>query len=352
MLLRLPESLTRFRMRKRKSKYTLPLTVSLAVICALILVIGLTTKHRNRANSFVFIPHGSSISRIARILDSSDVISNRYLFMAMAKLTANGSRLQSGVYKFPEKNTILEVVTILAEGSHQVAAQITIPEGATIKSIAGLLFSKCNIRPDSFIGRTRDKAFIRSLGIPAASLEGYLMPDTYIIRFDDPIDKIIRLMVQQYKSYFSSNLVNRARERKMTIHEVLTMASIVEGETGIGSERARIAGVYYNRLKRNMLLQADPTIQYIIPDSPRRLFFKDLEIESSYNTYRHKGLPPGPINNPGRAAIHAALYPETHSFYYFVADGKGGHRFSHTAAEHDLAVQAYRKIQQAKRNGT
>lgn len=339
-------------MARKKKKYRLPLITAALVIVALLLIIGVTTKHRSKTNSIVIIPHGGSITRIAFLLDSSDVITNRFLFMAYAKLAGKGSKLHSGVYKFPEKNSVIDIIDILTEGSHQVAAQITIPEGSTLKAIAGILFSKCYVRPDSFLARTKNKSFIKSLGIAAPTLEGYLMPDTYIFRFDDPIDRIIKLMSRKLKEYCSQKIMDRIRERNMTLHQVLTMASIVEGETGLGSERARIAGVYYNRLKRNMLLQADPTIQYIIPDSPRRLFYKDLEIESPYNTYKHRGLPPGPINNPGKAAIQAALYPETHTFYYFVADGKGGHRFSRTASEHDIAVQAYRKIQNEKRNGT
>ena len=129
----------------------------------------------------------------------------------------------------------------------------------------------------------------------------------------------------------------------MTMHQVLTLASIVEGESGIDEERPMIAGVYWNRLKNRMRLEADPTIQYVLPDGPRRLFHRDLRLGSPYNTYRNYGLPPGPINNPGKKAILATLYPEKHQYLYFVATGVGGHRFSRTYAEHQKAARAYRR---------
>jgi len=129
----------------------------------------------------------------------------------------------------------------------------------------------------------------------------------------------------------------------MNMHEILTMASIVEGETRVADERARVAGVYYNRLNIGMLLQADPTIQYIVSDSPRRILYRDLSINSPYNTYMYGGLPPGPVNNPGPAAIHAALYPESHEYYYFVADGEGRHTFTRNYEEHLRAVRRFRE---------
>jgi len=138
-------------------------------------------------------------------------------------------------------------------------------------------------------------------------------------------------------------LQQQAKKMKMTIGQVLTMASIVEGETVLDRERPIIAGLYYNRLHRGMKLEADPTIQYIIPDGPRRLFYNDLRIDSPYNTYKKYGLPPGPINNPGRKSILAALYPARHNYLYFVADGLGGHRFARTYEEHLRNVRAYRR---------
>jgi UPF0755 protein len=142
----------------------------------------------------------------------------------------------------------------------------------------------------------------------------------------------------------------RAKELGFTTHQVITLASIVEGEAMYEDEKPRIAGVYLNRLKRNMPLEADPTIQYIIPDGPRRLYYKDLTIQSPYNTYLNKGLPPGPVNNPGKSSILAVLYPEKHKFLYFVSDGRGRHVFSKTYVEHLTAVRRYRKLLVSKKS--
>jgi UPF0755 protein len=143
--------------------------------------------------------------------------------------------------------------------------------------------------------------------------------------------------------FYVDSLQKRQEEVKLTLPQVLTLASIVEGEAHLDRERPIIAGVYLNRLKKRMRLEADPTVQYVIPDGPRRLLFSDLRYDSPYNTYLYYGLPPGPINSPGRKSILAVLYPEKHSFLYFVADGTGGHVFTKNYLEHQKAVKAYRQ---------
>jgi UPF0755 protein len=174
-------------------------------------------------------------------------------------------------------------------------------------------------------------------------LEGYLMPNTYQFYWQTDEEEIIKIIVQEFWKVYNDTFIRRTESLGLTVNEVITMASIVEAETNIASERAVVAGVYYNRIKRKMLLQADPTIQYLLDDGPRRLKYKDLQIESPYNTYRNVGLPPGPVNNPGRDAIIAALYPANHSYLYFVASGGGGHLFSSNYSKHQSAVQKYRK---------
>jgi UPF0755 protein len=191
-----------------------------------------------------------------------------------------------------------------------------------------------------------DRKFLSSLGIEAHSLEGYLLPDTYLFSWQTDETEILRTFVNAFRNFYVDSLKARQAQLGLTVHEVLTLASIVEGETSLDGERATIAGVYWNRLRRRMPLQADPTIQYLLPDGPRRLRYDDLKINSPYNTYRKVGLPPGPINNPGRQSILAVLYPQTHQYFYFVADGTGGHRFSRHYSEHLRAVKHWRKIRQ------
>jgi UPF0755 protein len=137
----------------------------------------------------------------------------------------------------------------------------------------------------------------------------------------------------------------------MSLKEVVTLASIVEGESGVDAERPTIAGVYLNRLRKNMKLEADPTIQYVLPGGPRRLLYTDLRIDSPYNTYLYRGLPPGPVNNPGKQSILGVLYPEKHQYLYFVATGVGGHRFSKTFSEHQKAIRVYRKVRREIQKG-
>jgi UPF0755 protein len=188
-----------------------------------------------------------------------------------------------------------------------------------------------------------DRDFIQSLGIEAASLEGYLLPDTYGFSWQQDEKEIVREQVGEFRQFFVDSLVARAAVLGWSVHQVITFASIVEGEALIDNERPIIAGVYLNRLQRGMRLEADPTIQYILDDGPRRLLYADLRRDSPYNTYRYAGLPPGPINNPGRKSILAALYPSRHDYLYFVANTRGGHWFARSYAEHQANVRRYRR---------
>ena len=292
----------------------------------------------------VEIPRGSSLRSIASILDDAGTVRSAFLFIAAAKLTGNDDRLRSGLYRFPAHLSTLDILDILAAGSHQAYRRITIREGLTIDRIAAHLDTCCGFSRDSIRIITHEPRFIRELGLDVSSLEGYLLPETYRIPFDMTQRDFVRLLATSMLDVFTDEHRRRMSATGRDMHDILTMASLVEGETRLDRERPRVAGVYYNRLRRGMLLQADPTIQYIIPDGPRRLLYRDLSINSPYNTYMYPGLPPGPVNNPGKASILAALYPEAHDYYYFVADGKGGHRFSRTIEEHNRAVAAYRKL--------
>jgi UPF0755 protein len=329
-------------MRKRNS-------VLIAAVTIILLLIGggyqIYSPNARGSNEAVEIPSGASLREIAGILSDREVISNSMLFILAAKLSDKGSRLQSGLYLFPNPLSMVDVLRILSEGSHQAYLDITIREGLTIRQIAAHLERTTGIPEDSIFKWTSDPALLGQLGLDVRTLEGYLLPDTYRIRHDESVRTLLIRMARDNAALFDRQARERMRALGRTRHEILTMASLVEGETRLPEERARVAGVYYNRLRRGMLLQADPTIQYIIPDGPRRLYYRDLSINNPYNTYMYAGLPPGPVNNPGKAAIEAALSPESHDFLYFVADGQGGHTFSRNLDEHNRAVAAYRKSQ-------
>jgi len=192
-----------------------------------------------------------------------------------------------------------------------------------------------------------DTSLIEIAGHDAVSLEGFLMPDTYEFAWQTDERVVAKRLLAQFREFFVDSLQRRVHVLGYSIREILTIASIVEGETRLDAERPIVAGLYYNRLKKRMRLEADPTIRYLLPNGTHRIHFNDLDIESPYNTYRNYGLPPTPINNPGRNSILAALYPARHSYLYFVADGKGGHRFSKTFDEHKQNVRLYRKARAA-----
>jgi len=194
-----------------------------------------------------------------------------------------------------------------------------------------------------------DTEYVRHKGLDGKSLEGYLLPDTYTFYWQTDEREVVDRMVDQFLDFYTDSLQERQKELQMSRREILTLASIVEAESGLDDERQVIAGVYWNRLRRRMKLEADPTIQYALGSSPRRLTYRDLQTISPYNTYRRYGLPPGPINNPGRKSILAALYPGQHQYLYFVATGAGGHRFSRSFAEHQRAIRLYHQTRRQQR---
>lgn len=295
------------------------------------------------------VERGESLSGIAERLEDAGIIPYDIVFVVAAKVTDKARTLKSGVYRFPLRANTMQIIEILHEGSHQVEKWVSIPEGSSTKAIGAILQSKVGTDATKFYQLTRDKEFIRSLGLNVRSLEGYLLPETYRFLPDTPPEKAVTVLHEHLMDIIDEHR-GRLDSLPWSLHEILTMASIVEGEVQIDEERPIVAGVYYNRLRIGMLLQADPTIQYIIKDGPRRILYRDLKIDSPYNTYKYAGLPPGPINNPGKASILAALYPAKHSYLYFVADGKGGHVFTSNQRDHQRAVREYRRIQRQRRS--
>jgi UPF0755 protein len=220
---------------------------------------------------------------------------------------------------------------------------LTIPEGLTITQIADVVSQQGLTDRVEFLRLAKDREFIMSLGIKAETLEGYLYPDTY--KFPRPIKarEVLVAMVEQLRQEVGPDLLARIQELKMTMHEVLTLASVIEKETGSGGERPEISAVFHNRLKKHIPLQSDPTVIYGLPAFDGNLHKKDLSSPSPYNTYRVQGLPPGPIANPGIQAIRATLYPSDSRSLYFVSRNDGTHQFSATLIEHNKAVEKYQK---------
>ena len=298
----------------------------------------------------ITVEEGSSLTQVVDSLCKHNVIPSRFNLKVAAFLYGAERKIKAGKYKVPNGLSYLELVELLVDGSPVAQKLVTIPEGIWQPKLAGILQSKLNIDSSRVLKMSTDKKFIRSLGLNVKSLEGYLLPDSYYFFKDSKLKNVLRRLVDETENYFDEEKRKRADELGMSIHEVLTLASIIEAETSISNEYKIVSGVYHNRLKKGMLLQADPTVQYLIRYRKRPIvLLKDLEIDSDYNTYKHVGLPPSPINNPGKAAIDAALYPEDHNYYYFVADGTGGHKFAETHSQHLRNVSEYRKWQRQQR---
>ncbi len=293
----------------------------------------------------VTIKRGMTPNMIATLLKEKGVIRGEDYFLWGAKLLGVTRKLQAGNYFFKNRLTNYDVLRKLSKGD-VVTSRMTFPEGMWASEMASMVQAALGVDSTHFMDLVHDSSFCQSLGITANQLEGYLYPDTYVFHLEPTSEEIIHKMVDRFHQMFTDSLKRKADEMGMSVHEVITLASIVEGEAAIASERAIIGALYLNRLKHRMLLQADPTIQYIIEDGPRRLLDADLQIDSPYNTYIYSGLPPGPVNNPGIQCILAVLFPEPVDYLYMVANGDGSHAFSYTMEEHLKAKQRFDRIRQ------
>ena len=288
------------------------------------------------------IPAGASTSKVARLLKNRGLIDNERMFVNAVRANFGTRSIRAGHYQLLNVRHMGDLVgQILKPRVRSVS--LTIPEGITSAQVARFVELKYPIDVARFVALARDDSFIVSLGLDAPNLEGYLHPETYRLRNGMTEEEIIALMVQQTRVRVSDEIALRGQSLGLGRHEILTMASIIEGEARIDSERAIISAVYHNRLRKNMRLQADPTVQYAIPGGPRRLYYRDYDYPSPYNTYLHRGLPPGPVNNPGLSSIEAAVAPADVEYLYFVATDGGRHIFTKSLHEHNQAVNAIRQ---------
>jgi UPF0755 protein len=262
------------------------------------------------------------------------------------------TKIQAGNMQLATGQSLFDLIRNLTR-LKALGVPITIPEGRTAAEIAGILQQKLAVDSARFMAVVTDSQFVGELGLNAPSLEGYLFPDTYFIAEGTDVRRIAMRMVTNYRNHKPKDFADRAAALDLTENEIIALASIVEWETFTRSEARTIASVYYNRLKRGMLLQADPTVSYALGKGPARLYFSDLRVDSPYNTYMYPGLPPGAINNPGRHSIEAALHPETSGYYYFVARGDGTHIFTTNLNDHLTAKQQLDRLRrQAARTDT
>jgi len=290
----------------------------------------------------VVIPPGSSFRVAADSLKRAGVVRSARLFRIYASLGGHDRRIRAGTYLMSRGMSWGAVVKALTNGTGLIHT-VTIPEGYAIIDIVSLLARSLGVQPESVEVATRDSAIRRRLDVPSPTLEGYLFPDTYSFPDGTTGRAAVETMVRRFEQVWEPQWNNRLQALAMNRHAAITLASIVEKEARLAPERPVIAAVYLNRLRTGMRLQADPTVQYAHGVHVQRLMYKDLLIESPYNTYKYAGLPPGPIASPGRASIVAALYPAAVPYRYFVAHLDGHHEFHVDFASHSRAVAAVRR---------
>jgi UPF0755 protein len=301
-----------------------------------------TPAGSDRLEKYVEIPAGAHFMEVAAILEREGIIKGVRRFRWLAWFKGNETMIKAGEYAFYAAMRPSEVLDRMVRGESRTIS-VTIPEGFTMRQIAALLQEKGVAEGNAFLSLVSDPQFARSLGIQNDTLEGFLFPDTYRFTRGMGEKRIAAILVNRFKAVLSHGYRTRLAELSMTMEELVTLASIIEKETGTPDERCLISAVLHNRLRAGMPLQSDPTVIYGISNFNGNLTKDDLQRAHPYNTYQLKGLPPGPIANPGEASLKAALFPAAVPYRYFVSKNNGTHQFSTTQAEHDRAVAVYQR---------
>ncbi len=300
-------------------------------------------KGYTESEQFVDIPQGSGSAAISKILADSGIVRDANSFRAALWLSGEGRKLKAGEYRFDQPVSARQVADKIARGEIYVRP-ITFPEGLTIKQMAALYESKGFGPAQDFVDAAKNATLVSAVDPDAKDLEGYLFPDTYNLKRKESAAQLIPKMVTAFMKAMTPDLLEKADERNLTLRQLITLASIVEKETGNKDERSLVAAVYANRLRIGMPLQCDPTVIYALDRAGRydgNLTRANMQIDSPYNTYRYPGLPPGPIASPGRASIVAAASPAAADYLYFVSRNDGTHAFASTLDEHNRNVQKY-----------
>ncbi len=323
-----------------------------AILSALLLVIaagtyqGVSFLNHSPSSREIYktidIPEGASFRLVSDLLANEGLITNRIYFGLLARWAQKDKKVKSGEYALHTGMRPMELLDRLVEG-RVLLRRVVAPEGATSYEIGEILDKTGLVASDLFYEVVHNPVLLDEFGLEGESLEGYLFPDTYHFAKRTPTIEIVKQMVTKFKTVYDESFQRRADDLGMTQNQVVTLASIIEKETAHPSERTLISAVFHNRLKRNMPLQSDPTVIFAIKDFNGNLTRKDLSTPSPYNTYLIKGLPPGPIANPGREALYAVLYPEEVDYLYFVSKNNGTHHFSRTLSEHNAAVNLYQR---------
>lgn len=296
----------------------------------------------NSTTSIFEVPADRNFREVAADLEVKNYIKHRYAIRLLAKLQKKDTLVMAGEYEFSPSMTPQQILDAMVEG-RMILRKVTLKEGVTLAEIGPLLEEAGITQKGLFEEALNDAQFREELRVPATSFEGYLFPETYRIQRNTSPRKVIQKLRNQLEVTWNPEWNLRLIELQMTKHQILTLASIIEKESGNAEEQPVVASVFHNRLKRGMRLQSDPTVIYGIPNFNGNITKIDLQTPTPYNTYIIAGLPPGPIASPGFSAIKAALYPAETNYFYFVGNGKGKHIFSETLDEHNQAVNVFQR---------
>lgn len=296
----------------------------------------------------VVIPEGASLRAAAESLSRAGLVGYPQLFRLYARATGREKSVRAGTYMIRPEESWGELLSALSEGRGLVPG-LTVPEGFSLSWTIPQLARALAVPEDSVAAAMRDTSLLHAVDSPTPTLEGYVFPDTYTFPPGWSARQAVAEMVRRFEKSWQPAWDGRLDSLRMSRHDIVTLASIVEKEARLPEERPVIAAVYHNRLRNGMLLQADPTVQYARGQHTSRVLYRDLEIESPYNTYRNAGLPPGPIGSPGVKSLEAALYPANVPYLYFVAHRDGHHEFRTTFAEHVAATRMMRRGQDSIR---
>jgi len=292
---------------------------------------------------FVEIPEGVHSREIGRQLIERGVVRDAFVFRTALWWSARSRDLKAGEYRFAQPLSAIDVIDRIARGDVYVR-KITFPEGLTIREMAAIYESRGFGSAAEFARAAKEPRLIADLDPQASDLEGYLFPETYALPRGLPVGKLIPMMVDGFRAAYTDKLRRAAETQGLTTRQVVTLAALVEKETGHEGERPLVAAVYRNRMKRGMPMQADPTLIYALQKAGRydgNIRKADMAFDSPYNTYRNAGLPPGPIASPSKASLTAAIHPADVKYLYFVSRNDGTHVFASTLAEHNMNVRKY-----------
>jgi UPF0755 protein len=320
-------------------KIIIPVTV-------LIIVLSSTVFYLNQSPSFMkddvfIIKESESLHLIAARLKKNNLIKNSFFFRLSGALMP-GYNFKSGKYKLKSGMSSFDILQIINLGK-VMSEKVTIPEGYNIYEIAEKLDEAGITSGKEFLKYCRNPQFLKTIGINSTTAEGYLFPDTYVFNEGLSAPEVIKVMYKRFKKVIESIGMSEIKKTGLSLEDVIKLASLIEEEAAVSSERKFISSVFHNRIKKNMRFDCDPTVRYAIKKFSGKLYLTDLKIDSPYNTYIYKGFPPTPISSPGKDSILAAIYPAGSSYLYFVARNDRTHYFSVSLKEHNSAVDKYRK---------